>query len=249
MAVELEKLLRPINTPVPPFPPKFMQLASGELMVVRQVGREEIPAILPYIEPLLHVERDYYDIVSARVYAELLAYYRHRVQDEYVLVAQIDGELAAVVNGRFLNKDVGVSYHTLALRRGLRVGAHAFAAKMEYHIDIVGQKEVLIVAESPIGFRRWMIEYQLEKRFEVAHELGGVPSYSLTKALFDKARDTLVVGRRPVAADLLKKAQAAILPPSNPPKPPPDLLAATRAMGDPTGSALVLNRWMMEGKV
>ena len=120
---------------------------------------------------------------------------------------------------------------------------------MEYHLDIVGQKEVLIVAESPIGFRRWMIEYQLEKRFEVAHELGGVPSYSLTKALFDKARDTLVVGRRPVAPDLLKKAQAAILPPSNPPKPPPDLLAATRAMGDPTGSSLVLNRWKMEGKV
>ena len=57
---------------------------------------------------------------------------------------------------------------------------------------------MLIVAESPIGFRRWMIEYQLEKRFEVPHELGGVPSYALTKALFDKARDTLVVGRRPV---------------------------------------------------
>ena len=96
MSVDLEKLLRPVDTPVPPFPPKFMQLASGELMVVRQVGREEIPAILPHIEPLLHVERDYYDIVSARVYAELLAYYRHRVQDEYVLVAQIDGELAAI---------------------------------------------------------------------------------------------------------------------------------------------------------
>ena len=45
MSVDLEKLLRPVDTPVPPFPPKFMQLASGELMVVRQVGREEIPAI------------------------------------------------------------------------------------------------------------------------------------------------------------------------------------------------------------
>ena len=44
-------------------------------------------------------------------------------QDEYVLVAQINGELVAVVNGRLLNKDVGMSYHTVALRRGLRVGA------------------------------------------------------------------------------------------------------------------------------
>jgi hypothetical protein len=93
-----------------------------------------------------------------------------------------------------------------------------------------------------------MIEYQLEKRFEVAHELGGVPSYALTKALFDKARDTLVVGRRPVPEALLKKAKAAILPPSNPPKPPPDLLAATRAKNDPTGTALYLSQWELEGK-
>jgi hypothetical protein len=254
MSVDLEKLLRPVDTPVPPFPPKYMKVASGEDMVVRQITRDEVPQILPYIEPLLHVERDYYDVVSARVYAELLSYYRHRVQDEYVLVAQIDGELCAVVNGRFLNKDVGVSYHTLALRRGLRIGAHAFAAKMEYHLDTVGQKEVLIVAESPIGFRRWMIEYQLEKRFDVAHELGGVPSYALTKSLFDQARDTLVVGRRPVPEALLKKAHAGILPPSNPPKPPQDLLAATRASGDPTGTALYLSSWELgraakEGKV
>jgi hypothetical protein len=249
MAIELETILRPVEHPVPPFPPKYMQVASGEMMVIRQIDREEVPDLLPYVEPLLHVERDYYDIVSARVYAELLAYYRHRVQDEYVLVAQIDGELAAIVNGRFLNANVGVSYHTLALRRGLRVGAHAFAAKMEYHIDIVKQKEVLIVAESPIGFRRWMIEYHLEKRFDVAHELGGVPSWALTQDLFDKARDTLVVGRRPVPEELLKKAKAGILPPSSPPKPPQDLLAATRAMNDPTGTALMLQRWKQEGKV
>ncbi len=249
MASDLEKILRPVDTPVPPFPPKFMKLASGEDMVVRQVDRDEIPDILPYVEPLLHVERDYYDIVSARVYAELLAYYRHRVQDEYVLVAQIDGELAAIVNGRFRDKDVGVSFHTLALRRGLRVGAHAFAAKMEYHMDIVGQKEVLIVAESPIGFRRWMIEYQLEKRFDIPHELGGVPSYALTKALFDRARNTLVVGRRPVPKALLEKAQAGIRPPANPPRPPADLLAAARAQNDSTGAAIMLQRWKQEGKV
>ncbi|MBP7829385.1 MAG: hypothetical protein KA248_05670 [Kiritimatiellae bacterium] len=255
MAIELEKILRPVDTPVPPFPPKYMKVASGEDMVVRQISREEVPDLLPHVEPLIHVERDYYDIVAVRVYAELLGYYRHRVQDEYVLVAQINGELAAIVNGRSLNKDVGVSYHTLALRRGLRVGAHAFAAKMEYHMDILGHKEVLIVAESPIGFRRWMIEYHLEKRFNVAHELGGVPSWALTKPLFDAARDTLVVGRRPVPEALLKKAQAAILPPSNPPKPPADLMGATRSKNDPTGTSLLLSRQKLaelgepEGKV
>ncbi len=249
MAVDLEKILRPVDNPMPPFPAKHMKVASGEEMVIRQVTRDEIPSILQHVAPLVWVERDFYDVVAARVYAELLAYYAHRMQDEYVLVAQIDGELCAVVNGRMVNKDVGMSLHTLAMRRGLRIGAHAFAAKMEYHMDILGQKEVLVVAESPIGFRRWMLEYNLEKRFDIAHELGGVPSWALTKELFDKARDTLVVGRRPVPDELLAKAHEAILPPSDPPRPPEDLLAATRARYDPTGTALVLQRWKQEGEV
>jgi hypothetical protein len=217
-------------------------------MVIRQVTRDEIPDILPFVEPLAHVERDYYHIVAARVYAELLGYHTYRVQDEYVLVAQINGELVAVVNGRRVSADVGMSYHTLSLRRGLRVGAHAFAAKMEYHIDILKQKEVLVVAESPIGFRRWMIEYKLEKRFDIPHELGGVPSWALTKELYDRARSSLVVGRRPVPDDLLSKAKAAILAPSDPPTPPADMLAATRSLYDSTATALIEQRRRLGGK-
>ncbi len=248
MAVDLEKILRPVDHPMPSFPPKYVTLASGDDMVIRQVGRDDIADILPFIGPLMHVERDFYDVVAARVYSELLSYAKHRVQDEYVLVAQIDGELAAVVNGRMVSDKVGMSLHTIALRRGLRVGAHAFAAKMEYHMDLLNQQEVLIVAESPIGFRRWMIEYELEKRFDIPHELGGVPSWALTKELFERARGTLVIGRRPVPEKLLKKAEAGILPPSDPPAPPEDLLAATRSMYDPTGTALMLERWQLHGK-
>lgn len=247
MAIDVEKILRPVDTPMPDFPPKLMTLSSGEQMVIRQVGREEIPDILPYVEPLIHVERDFYHIVAARVYAELLSYYTHRVQDEYVLVGQIDGELATIVNGRRVNADIGMSFHTMALRRGLRVGAHAFAAKMEYHMDILKQKEVLIVAESPIGFRRWMIEYKLEKRFDIPHELGGCPSWSLTRELFERARDTLVVGRRPVPEALLAKAKAGILPPTDPPTPPADLLAATRSLYDSTATALIEQRKRLGG--
>jgi hypothetical protein len=248
MAVDLEKILRPVDTPMPEFPPKYMTLAGGEQLVIRQVTRDEIPDILPHVEPLIHVERDYYDVVAARVYSELLAYYAYRVQDEYVLAAQVEGELVAVVNGRIVNKDIGMSLHTLGLRRGLRIGAHAFAAKMEYHMDILGQKEVLIVAESPIGFRRWMIEYKLEKRFEVPHELGGCPSWALTKELFDRARNSLIVGKRPVPEALLAKAKAAILPPSDPPRPPADLLAATRSLYDSTATALLMQRQQLGGK-
>lgn len=243
MSVDLEKILRPVDNPMPPFPAKYMTLASGEEMVIRQVDRDEIPDILQYVEPLVHVERDFYDVVAARLYSEILAYSRHRYQDQYVLVAQVDGEIAAVVNGRQVNPNLGMSLHTVALRRGLRIGAHAFATKMEYHMDVLGHDEVLIVAESPIGFRRWMIEYQLEKRFDTPHELGGVPSWSLTRELFDRARDTLVVGRRPVPDALLDKAMAGILPPSDPPTPPADLLAATRSMYDSTGTALMSQRW------
>ena len=248
MSVDLEKILRPVDSPMEPYEPKYMLLASGETVVVRQVDRDEIPDLLKYVEPLLHVERDFYDVVASRVYAELLGHHQHRFQDQYVLAVQIDGELAAIVNGRQVNPKLGLSLHTLAFRRGLRVGAHAFAAKMEYHFDQLGHDEVLIVAESPIGFRRWMIEYKLEKRFEVPHELGGVPSWALTRELFDRARSSLVVGRRPVPSELLEKAQAAILPPSDPPTPALDPLAATRAKYDPTATALMIERWEMEGR-
>ncbi len=247
MTVDLEQTLRPVDSELPRFPPKWVTLASGDEMVIRQVGRDDIPTLLAHVEPLAHVERDYYDIVASRVYAELLAYHVHRVQDEYVFVAQIDGELAAIVNGRQVRPGLGMSLHTLALRRGLRVGAHAFAAKMEYHIDVLGHDEVLVVAESPIGFRRWMIEYQLEERFDTPHELGGVPSYALTRALFDRAREKLIVGRRPVPQELMAKAEAGILPPSDPPTQPADLMAATRARYDTTGTALIAQRQLQEG--
>ncbi len=209
---ELEALLRPPALEMPPYPPKAITLASGEEMVVRQIARDEVPKLLEAIYPLLLVERDFYDIVSARLFGELLAFKRYRVKDEYVLVGLIDGVLAGMVNGRMVDPRVGMSYHTMTIRRGLRVGSHLFAAKMEYHIEVLGQEEVLIVAESPIGFRRWMIEYPLEKKYDVQHELGGVPSWVLSKETYYSAKPRLVAGRRPVPDDLLRKAETILLP-------------------------------------
>jgi hypothetical protein len=48
-------------------------LAGGEQMVIRQVTATRFPDLLPPREPLIHHERDFYDIVAVRVYAELLA--------------------------------------------------------------------------------------------------------------------------------------------------------------------------------
>jgi hypothetical protein len=178
-------------------------------MVVRQADREDVPAILKSVHPCLFIERDYYDIVSARLYGELLAWYRYRVKSEYCLIGQIDSYLVGVVNGRLEDEKVGMSYHTLAIDRGLRIGSHLFAAKMEYHMDYLGQESVLIVAESPIGFRRWMIEYPLEKT-NIPHELGGGDSYRLTRDIYFAAKPRLVVGDRPVPQDLLDEAMMGI---------------------------------------
>lgn len=207
--MELEAVLRPHQYEMAPYPPKMITLANGKIMVVRQAVREDVPAILKSVHPCLFIERDYYDIVSARLYGELLAWYRYRVKSEYVIMGQIDGYLVGIVNGRMETEKVGMSYHTLAIDRGLRIGSHLFAAKMEYHLEYLNQDEVLIVAESPIGFRRWMIEYPLEKT-TIPHELGGGDSYRLTREIYFKARPRLVVGDRPVPQHLLDEAMEDI---------------------------------------
>src|SRR5512143_594860 len=178
--MELEAVLRPTQYPLPPYPPKVITLANGKKMVVRQAERDDVPTILKSVHPCIFIERDYYDIVSARLYGELLAWYRHRVKTEYCLMGQVDGYLVGVVNGRLEDEKVGMSYHTLAIDRGLRIGS-----------------------------RRWMIEYPLEKT-NIPHELGGGDSYRLTRDIYFQAKPRLVVGDRPVPQELLDEAQADI---------------------------------------
>ena len=208
--MELEAVLRPPEVPMAPYPPKVITLANGKKMVVREVTRRDVPKMLKAVRPTISIDRDYYNVVGARVYAELLAWQYYRVVNEFALIGQIDGILVGIVNSRLYNEKVGMSLHTLAIDRGLRIGAHLFAAKMEHHIEFLKQDEVLIVAESPIGFRRWMTEYSLEPT-DIPHELGGAPSYRLTRELYFKAKSRLVVGDRPVPAELLAEAEQDII--------------------------------------
>jgi hypothetical protein len=62
--------------------------------------------------PTIDIDRDFYDIVGVRLYAELLGWYKYRVRNEYCLVGQVDGYLVGIVNGRMMNKDIGISLHT-----------------------------------------------------------------------------------------------------------------------------------------
>jgi hypothetical protein len=208
--MELESRLRPPELPMAPYPAKFITLANGKHMVIREITREDVPRVLESVRPIMTYERDYYDIVASRVYAELLAWYRWRIVNEFCLIAQIDGMLVGLVNSRMLNAKTGMSLHTLTIDRGLRVGSHMFAAKMEHHIEYLKQDDILIVAESPIGFRRWMIEYGLEPT-DIPHELGGAPSFRLSKELYYATKDRLVVGDRPVPKELMDQAMEEII--------------------------------------
>jgi hypothetical protein len=42
MIDDMEKILRPVDTPMPQFPSKVITLKDGQKMVMRQIGREEI---------------------------------------------------------------------------------------------------------------------------------------------------------------------------------------------------------------
>ena len=201
---KMEAQLRPPTIGMKPYEAKVIPLTTGEDMLVREARWEEIPLLMECMEPLMKQPKDFYDIVASRIYAELLGMLRYRVRDEYLFVGAVDGEIAGIVNGRLVNEKVGMSYHTITLKRGARVGAHLFAAKMEYHLDVMNQDEVWIVAESPNGFKRWMIEYELESRPDCPHELGGAPTYVLTRALWEKHKANKCAGIRPAFEDVIE---------------------------------------------
>lgn len=78
-------------------------------MVVRMAKREEISVILKGTRSLLDEEKDFYDIVAARVYGEILAWLRYRVKDHYCLIGVLDRELAAVANARLKDDKVAIT--------------------------------------------------------------------------------------------------------------------------------------------
>jgi len=209
---QMEAKLRPPTVGMKPYEPKVIPLTTGEDMLVREMTKDEIKMFIDGIRPLLDHEKDFYDIVSARMTAELLGMLRYRVRDEYCFVGAIDGVIAGVVNGRLYDEKLGMSYHTITLKRGVRVGAQLFAAKMEYHFDVMDQDEVFIVAESPNGFKRWMIEYELEDRSRCMHEMGGVPTYVLTRALWEKHKANKCSGIRPAFEDVVEANRIIRMP-------------------------------------
>jgi hypothetical protein len=199
---EIEPLLQAPPMDLKPWPGAMIQLKDGRTMYIREAKLEEAPMMIAYMKRVMETEHDFYDVVGARVLAELLGWQRKRLKDPYVLVGLIDGQWVGFANGRLMNADINISLHTMALARGGRIGAIMYYAKAYYGFELLGNKEWWATYESYNGWHRWGLgmaqpsypwpEYQ--------HELGGARVYYVTKKYWDTTVKNYV--RQMVGADL-----------------------------------------------
>ncbi len=203
-----------------PWPGAMVTLKDGRKMYIREARLEEAPMMMEYMKKVIEADHDFYDIVGARVLAEILGWYRKRLKDPYTLVGLIDGLWAGFANGRLMSEDINISLHTMALLRGGRVGAIMYYAKAYYGFEILGNKEWWATYESYNGWKRWGVgmaqpsypwpEYQ--------HELGGARVYYITKKYWDKVVKNYVrqmTGAElvfDIPADLIKANQTMRVP-------------------------------------
>ena len=216
---EIEPILSGPSLHLKAWDPVSIRLSTGETMLIREAKLEEAPTLLNYLKKFLDLDYDFYDIVGARVYSEVLGWYRSRLKDPYNLLGIIDGKVVGFANGRLLNKEINISLHTMAFRRGGRIGAVMYYAKTHYAFEILENKEFWATYESYNGWKRWGIgmaqpsypwpEYQ--------HELGGARVYYVTKEYWDAVvkkyiSDMVGAEFEPVTEELLKKNENIYMP-------------------------------------
>lgn len=201
-AREVEAMLQGPKLNIPAFPEAMLKLKDGRTLYIREAKVEEVPAMLSYMEKLMKVDHDFYDIVGSRVYSEILGWKRKRLKDPYTLVGLVDGMWAGFANGRLMNEDINISLHTMALIRGGRIGAAMYYAKAYYGFEIIGSKEWWATYESYNGWLRWGLGMAQPSYPwpDVQHELGGAKVYYVTKKYWDSTVKQYV--RQMVGADL-----------------------------------------------
>lgn len=216
---EIEPILCGPAMNVKPFEPCVVKIKTkdqGEkTMVVRPLEKDEVPKLMPLLKSLLDKDSDFYDIVGARVLAEVLGWYRNRLKDPYQMVGIVDGELAGFCNGRMVNQDISISLHTLAFKRGMRVGAILYYLKAQYCFETVGQKEFHSTFESYNGWKRWGVGMAQPSYPwpEIQHELGGARVYYIRKDYWDSTVKKYLLDMvkadisKPVPKDLLEKSK------------------------------------------
>jgi hypothetical protein len=193
-ARELEPLLQAPPMNLPPWPEAQIQLKDGRILYIRQAKLEEVPAMLGFMEKVMHVEKDFYDIVGARVYSEILGWKRMRIKDPFHLVGLIDGEWLGLANGRVMTEDVAISLHTMTFSRRGRLGWAMYYAKTYYALEVLKCKEWWSTFESYQGWRMAGIEMaQPTKPWpEFQHELGGARVYYLNQTSWKSVKNFAV---------------------------------------------------------
>jgi len=199
---EIEPLLQGPALAMPPWPGAMITLEDGRTMYIRAATLEEAPAMMGYMKRVADVHHDFYDVVGARVHAELAGWYRKRLKDPYTLVGVIDGKWVGFANGRLMNEDINISLHTVAIARGGRIGAVMYYAKTYYAFELLGNKEFWATYESYNGWHRWGLGMAQPSYPwpETQHELGGARVYYVRKNYWDSTVKNYV--RQMIGADL-----------------------------------------------
>jgi hypothetical protein len=186
-AAEIEPLLQapPMNKPA--WPEATLTLKDGRILYIREARLEDVPLMLQWMEKVMKVEKDFYDIVGVRVYAEILGWFRKRVKDPFQMVGLVDGEWLGFANGRVMNKDIALSLHTMTFARRGRLGWAMYYAKTYYALEILKCREWWSTFESYNGWRMAGLE-MAQPTYpwpEYQHELGGARVYYMNQDLWN----------------------------------------------------------------
>lgn len=212
---------------LPEFKPKYSELTMRDgtkrTILIRSIKPEEVDPLAQFVKQYTDVEYDFYDIVGARVFAELLAIKRNRMKDQYFFLALDEGVPIGIANGRVRDNDVNISLHTMAFKRQINAGPILFYTKAWYAFEQCGNNEFWATFESYNGWMLAGLNMGLPTYAwpDVQHELGGAKVYLLRKDLWELSiRDEYPdqVARAHLMedppADLIKKNEKLIIPDS-----------------------------------
>lgn len=207
---EIEPLLQGPALNLKPWPEAMITLKDGRILYIREAKLEEAPMMMGYMKKVMEIEHDFYDIVGARVYSEILGWYRQRIKDPFHLVGMIDGVWAGLANGRFMNEDIAISLHTMTLARRGRIGWAMYYAKTYYALEVAGAKEWWSTFESYNGWRMAGLEMAQPSYPwpEYQHELGGARVFYVTKKYWDTS--VKAFSKQMIGSDLVFDVPASV---------------------------------------
>ncbi|NPV55645.1 MAG: N-acetyltransferase [Anaerolineae bacterium] len=183
---EIEAILSAPPMELPPWPEAMITLPDGRTVYIRAIQESDIRPMLGYLEQVMKVEKDFYDIVGVRVYGEVLALLRKRMKDPFTMVGLVDGEWLGFANGRVWDKTRAISLHTLTFSRRAKLGWPMYYAKTYYAMEILKVDEWWSTFESYNGWRMAGLSMaQPTKPYpEYQHELGGAKVFYLNQDMW-----------------------------------------------------------------